>query len=703
MTRGPRDRRDEPPHATADPPAHEARPRARAARTSPARSRSSWTATAAGRRRAACPSPPATAPARGRCGAPSRPRIDLGVESLCVYAFSTENWSRPAGRGRGAHGDLRRDDRARASRPRRARACACASSAGATGRPRRCCAKMSELEEATRRNERLQLWIAFDYGGRAEIVEAARRLVEEGVDPRDVDENAIASRLYAPDMPEPDLLIRTSGELRISNFLLWQVAYTELVFVDTLWPDFGERQLREALAEYASRRRRFGGTVSPPARAVAVIAAGLPLVLGAAWLGGWCAVRARRRGGRSSRCTSSTAWAGRCGRSCSPATAGRSRPARRPAGRSRVDARRLRRSRCRSRSSSPPSRRDAPVDHVAVVDDRVRRGLDRPRARLLDPAPRPRAGRAARDLLTVLVTVFVADTFAYIGGRLGGPPQDGAGHLARQDVGGLRRRRVGGVLTTCSRALRRADRDRRLGGARPRRRRRPRRGRRRPLRVARQARPRRQGHGRRPARATAASSTASTRSLFAGPAALLLRVRAFTLNGLTALTVAVYTGRVRRIALLGATGSIGRQALEVIDAHPELELCAGRRRARRPIDGLRAARRRSAATCTELLDARRAGRRPERRRRLRRPAGDALGARARHRPRARQQGEPRRGGRPRAGRLGAGRRAHPAGGQRALGARSAASRAARRRRSTRSSSRPRAGRSAAAPAPSSPT
>jgi undecaprenyl diphosphate synthase len=120
-------------------------------------------------------------------------------------------------------------------------------------------AKIERLEGETGASERLQLWIAFDYGGRAEIVEAAKRLVEEGVDPRDVDENALAARLYAPDMPEPDLLIRTSGELRISNFLLWQLAYTELVFVDTLWPDFGERQLREALAEYASRRRRFGG------------------------------------------------------------------------------------------------------------------------------------------------------------------------------------------------------------------------------------------------------------------------------------------------------------------------------------------------------------------------------------------------------------------------------------------------------------
>jgi undecaprenyl diphosphate synthase len=119
--------------------------------------------------------------------------------------------------------------------------------------------KMAELEDDTLSNDRLSLWIAFDYGGRDEVVEATRRLVEDGVDSRDVDENAIASRLYAPEMPEPDLLIRTSGELRVSNFLLWQLAYTELVFVETLWPDFDERHLRQALAEYAGRRRRFGG------------------------------------------------------------------------------------------------------------------------------------------------------------------------------------------------------------------------------------------------------------------------------------------------------------------------------------------------------------------------------------------------------------------------------------------------------------
>lgn len=184
--------------------------------------------------------------------------IDLGVESLCVYAFSTENWSRPpdevdalmelfvetierelpdlAAQGVGTRFIGRRDRATPAL-----------------------AAKMASLEDVTAANERLQLWIAFDYGGRAEIVGAVRRLVEEGIDPRDIDENAIAARLYAPGMPEPDLLIRTSGELRISNFLLWQMAYTELVFVDVLWPDFGERDLRQALAEYASRRRRYGG------------------------------------------------------------------------------------------------------------------------------------------------------------------------------------------------------------------------------------------------------------------------------------------------------------------------------------------------------------------------------------------------------------------------------------------------------------
>src|SRR5919197_1499113 len=115
--------------------------------------------------------------------------------------------------------------------------------------------KMAALEHETAGRDRLNLWIAFDYGGRAELVEAARRLVESGIEPEEVDENALAANLYAPELPDPDLLIRTSGELRVSNFLLWQIAYSELVFVDKLWPDFGPRDLQDALGAYARRSR----------------------------------------------------------------------------------------------------------------------------------------------------------------------------------------------------------------------------------------------------------------------------------------------------------------------------------------------------------------------------------------------------------------------------------------------------------------
>jgi undecaprenyl diphosphate synthase len=184
--------------------------------------------------------------------------IEFGVESLAVFAFSTENWSRPPDEvvslmeifGETIERELP-DLAAQGVRTRfigrRDRA------------PVELQRQMDALEEETAGNDRLQLWIAFDYGGRAELVEAARRLVADGVAPDDVDEGAIAARLYAPEMPDPDVLVRTSGELRVSNFLLWQLAYAELVFVDGFWPDFGREQLRATLDEYASRRRRFGG------------------------------------------------------------------------------------------------------------------------------------------------------------------------------------------------------------------------------------------------------------------------------------------------------------------------------------------------------------------------------------------------------------------------------------------------------------
>jgi undecaprenyl diphosphate synthase len=184
--------------------------------------------------------------------------IDLGVESLAVYAFSTENWSRPEGEvidlmdifGETIERELpdlvRQGVRTRFI-GRRDRASESLRE------------QMARLEGETAQNDRLQLWIALDYGGRAELVEAARRLVEAGTPAEEIDEDAFHAKLYAPELPDPDLLIRTSGELRISNFLLWQLAYSELVFTDTLWPDFGREELEQALAAYAGRRRRFGG------------------------------------------------------------------------------------------------------------------------------------------------------------------------------------------------------------------------------------------------------------------------------------------------------------------------------------------------------------------------------------------------------------------------------------------------------------
>jgi undecaprenyl diphosphate synthase len=184
--------------------------------------------------------------------------IDLGIESLAVYAFSTENWNRPVEEvealmeifGETIEREL--DDLA-------AQGVRCRFVGRRDRAPDWLRAKMENLEAATADKTRLQLWIAFDYGGRAELVEAARRIAATGTEPDEIDEELVARHLYAPEMPDPDLVIRTSGEQRISNFLLWQSAYAEFVFTDTLWPDFGPQELRAAIDDYASRRRRFGG------------------------------------------------------------------------------------------------------------------------------------------------------------------------------------------------------------------------------------------------------------------------------------------------------------------------------------------------------------------------------------------------------------------------------------------------------------
>ena len=184
--------------------------------------------------------------------------IDLGVTSLAVYAFSTENWSRPPDEVAtlmeilGETIDRELPDLALQGVRTRF--------LGRRDRiPDELRVRMGELELATAHLDVLNLWIAFDYGGRAEIVEAARRLVADGVGAADVSEEEFAARLYAPELPEVDLLVRTSGELRISNFMLWETAYAEFVFTDTLWPDFGADDLRDAIAVFTTRGRRFGG------------------------------------------------------------------------------------------------------------------------------------------------------------------------------------------------------------------------------------------------------------------------------------------------------------------------------------------------------------------------------------------------------------------------------------------------------------
>jgi undecaprenyl diphosphate synthase len=182
---------------------------------------------------------------------------DLGVRSLAVYAFSTENWGRPQAEVEALmelfadtiereFPDLHRQGVRVRFLGRRDRC------------PESLRALMVDMEGRTAANTRLDLWVAFDYGSRAEIVAAVRELIEAGTAAADVDEDAVRAHLYAPEMPDPDLVIRTSGEVRVSNFLLWQSAYAELEFVPTLWPDFGGDDLAEALRAYAHRRRRFG-------------------------------------------------------------------------------------------------------------------------------------------------------------------------------------------------------------------------------------------------------------------------------------------------------------------------------------------------------------------------------------------------------------------------------------------------------------
>ena len=183
---------------------------------------------------------------------------DEGIRHLSLYAFSTENWKRPAQEVTALMALLRMYLRLfvhqLAKKGIRFR-----HLGASEGMPAGILTDMKTLEAATAQNTGMTFHLAVNYGSRLELAHAARRCVEDGLLPDEVDESALAARLWTAGVPDVDLLIRTSGEHRISNFLLWQSAYAELYLTDILWPDFGPSELKTALDDYAQRERRFGG------------------------------------------------------------------------------------------------------------------------------------------------------------------------------------------------------------------------------------------------------------------------------------------------------------------------------------------------------------------------------------------------------------------------------------------------------------
>jgi undecaprenyl diphosphate synthase len=186
----------------------------------------------------------------------------IGIQVLTLYAFSVENWKRPATEVSTLMLLLKRYLRLELNtllrNNIRFKVIGRASDLAADVR-----SELAAAAEKTAVNTGMQFNIALNYGGRAEIVEAARRLLAAGVAPDTLDEHRFAGFLYTAGQPDPDLLIRTSGEMRVSNFLLWQIAYAEIWVTDTLWPDFRKRHLLEAIVAYQKRERRYGGITQP--------------------------------------------------------------------------------------------------------------------------------------------------------------------------------------------------------------------------------------------------------------------------------------------------------------------------------------------------------------------------------------------------------------------------------------------------------
>jgi len=183
---------------------------------------------------------------------------NYGVKYLTLYAFSTENWRRPGEEVNGLlhilAGMIDRETKALHEKNVRL-----FHLGRLTGLSEELKNKVHKAVNLTRNNTGMTLSVAFDYGGRAEILDAIQRIVKEGIPPEAITESLFASYLYNSEVPEPDLIIRTAGEMRLSNFLIWQAAYSEYYSTPTLWPDFGDEDIKKALVAYSQRERRFGG------------------------------------------------------------------------------------------------------------------------------------------------------------------------------------------------------------------------------------------------------------------------------------------------------------------------------------------------------------------------------------------------------------------------------------------------------------
>jgi len=187
--------------------------------------------------------------------------VDLGVEFLTLYTFSTENWNRPKFEVDGLMRLLVRSLRSELSTLQK-NGVNLSAIGDLKNLPGNCQSELQEAIDSTKDNTKMRLILALNYSGRWELLKAARQLAADAqmgkIDASDIDEQLMASKLETSNMPDPELLIRTSGEMRISNFLLWQIAYTELYITDVLWPDFRKEHLYQALMAYQSRERRFG-------------------------------------------------------------------------------------------------------------------------------------------------------------------------------------------------------------------------------------------------------------------------------------------------------------------------------------------------------------------------------------------------------------------------------------------------------------